>query len=178
MQFMFRRGLLLLAGFALLFGGCLSPLDQGIEAVQLGGLKKLHRVGSYYLGSQPSEADLQLLGDLGIRKVINLRHASEQAGFDERALVERQGMQYDHIPFNGEEELTDALIDSVSRSLDNSEGPVFLHCASSNRVGAVWLAYRVKEQGIDFGEALEEARLAGLRSQSYIRRVQDYVDRQ
>ena len=50
-----------------------------------------------------------------------------------------------------------------------------LHCASGNRVGAVWLAYRVLDEGLEPGAALEEARTIGLRSAGYEERALEYV---
>jgi hypothetical protein len=39
------------------------------------------------------------------------------------------------------------------------ERPLLLHCASANRVGAVWLAHRVLDGGLSYDAALREAEL-------------------
>lgn len=160
----------------LLLASCQSPVTSTIEAVSIGGMKKLHQVGNVYLGSQPAAEDLRLLKQNGLGTVINLRHTSEQGGFDEKEAVENLGMQYIHIPFNGEGELTDEVFTEVIGSLSELEEPALMHCASSNRVGAVWMAFRIKEHGLEYDAALEEARTAGLRSEAYIERVREYID--
>ena len=45
---------------------------------------------------------------------------------------------------------------------DPNNAPLLVHCASANRVGAMWTLYRVR-QGIPLAIALEEGRTAGLR---------------
>lgn len=158
----------------LLLVSCHTAIKESIEPVSLGGMNKLHRVGDVYLGSQPSEADLIELKNRGVQTVINLRHEAELGEFDEAAASKALGMRYVHVPFNGGNELTDAVFDQVLDALDSKE-PVLMHCASANRVGALWMAYRMQEHGLDYDEALAEARTAGLRSTSYIERVKEYV---
>jgi hypothetical protein len=46
---------------------------------------------------------------------------------------------------------------------DSSKRPVFIHCASSNRVGAMWFIHQVLGEGRDEASALEEARKAGMK---------------
>ena len=43
--------------------------------------------------------------------------------------------------------------------------PAYIHCASANRVGAMWFIKRVKEDGWDTDRAMAEAETIGLRSE-------------
>jgi ubiquinone/menaquinone biosynthesis C-methylase UbiE len=52
-----------------------------------------------------------------------------------------------------------------------------LHCGSANRVGAVWLTYRVLDQGVPIETAIEEAKTIGLRSPEYEAKARDYIHR-
>ena len=52
-----------------------------------------------------------------------------------------------------------------------------MHCASANRVGAVWLPYRVLDQNVPLEEALPQAQAIGLRSPEFIERAHDYIRR-
>ena len=62
-------------------------------------------------------------------------------------------------------QVDDARFDDVREALGASDNQkVLLHCASANRVGGVWLPYRVIDQGVDFEQALQEAKQVGLRS--------------
>ena len=54
---------------------------------------------------------------------------------------------------------------------------MLLHCASSNRVGAVWLAYRALDGGLSIEEAKAEAKIVGLKSPALEAKAIDYVKR-
>ena len=77
-------------------------------------------------------------------------------------------MRYEVLGFGGSTPLTDEIFDGVRSLLadhrEAGEGEALLHCASSNRVGAVWASARVLDQGVPLETALAEARRAGLRS--------------
>jgi protein tyrosine phosphatase (PTP) superfamily phosphohydrolase (DUF442 family) len=108
--------------------------------------------------------------------VINLRHAQEITTFDETAVVGVLGLDYVHLPWNGTEELTDEVFDRCRALLSTAERPILLHCASANRVGAVWLPWRVLDGGITWEAALGEAHTIGLRSSGYEELARAYVD--
>ncbi len=100
----------------------------------------------------------------GFKSVINLRTASERgANIEEnRARAEALGLKYLHIPFNGGAPENKTFDDFLTAIADKSNQPVYIHCASANRVGAVWLAKRVLQDGWAIDKATEEARLIGL----------------
>jgi uncharacterized protein (TIGR01244 family) len=100
----------------------------------------------------------------GFKAVINLRQATEKgASIEEnRARAEALGLKYIHIPYNGaapESKTFDDFLDAVA---DKSNHPVYIHCGSANRVGSVWLAKRVLQDGWPVEKATEEARVIGL----------------
>jgi uncharacterized protein (TIGR01244 family) len=100
----------------------------------------------------------------GFKSVINLRTATERgANIDEnRARAEALGLKYLHIPFNGGAPENKTFDDFLAAVADKSNQPVYIHCASANRVGAVWLAKRVLQDGWTIDKATTEARLIGL----------------
>jgi uncharacterized protein (TIGR01244 family) len=111
---------------------------------------------------QPAPEALAKLKDMGFRTVVNLR--TEQEGTaEEQKVVEAQGLRYVSVPVTaGSLSLADAeAVDKVLH--DPSSGPVLLHCASSNRVGAVWALIQARK-GKTLDEALAAGREAGLRS--------------
>ncbi len=134
--------------------------------------------GDVILGGQPTADELRAWAVRGVRTVVNLRLPSEDPGFDERRLVRELGMEYRNPGFKEAYELTDAVFDEVRETLRDPERKLLLlHCLSANRVGAIWLAYRVLDQGIAFDEALGEAVDVGLRSEAYIEKTRDYITR-
>ena len=58
-----------------------------------------------------------------------------------------------------------------ARQLD-AENIVYLHCASSNRVGASWALYQAQRKGVPAEDAIEMGKAAGLTSlESRVRSV-------
>jgi protein tyrosine phosphatase (PTP) superfamily phosphohydrolase (DUF442 family) len=100
----------------------------------------------------------------GFKAVINLRMATERgANIEEnRARADALGLKYLHIPFNGSAPENKTFDDFLSAVADTSNQPVYIHCGSANRVGAVWLTKRVLQDGWTIEKATEEARLIGL----------------
>lgn len=156
---------------------CTSNAKPGeLQDAELDGLPSLHRVGDLYLAGQPSEDALAELARRGTTLVIDLRRPGELTSFDEGAVVRALGMRYENLPVGSPADLTGELFDEARSLLDGStDEPVLLHCASANRVGAVWVAFRVLDQGVEWDVALEEAHRIGLRSQGLEARAREYV---
>ena len=116
-----------------------------------------------YVGGQPDEAQLRTLASQGVTTVIDLRGADEDRGFAEATLVQQLGLRYVSLPIAGADGITPANAQTLQQALDASQGPVLLHCASGNRVGAL-AALMAHARGADDETALAEARAAGLKS--------------
>jgi len=142
-----------------------------------GTIKRLHIYDDVWLASQPSPEDFELARDDGVRTIINQRPAREMEDFDEGAHVTSLGLRYLNPGWNGADELTDEIIDETRQMLRTAERPVMLHCGSANRVGAIWFAYRVLDDGLTVDAALAEAKTVGLRTPEYEVIVRDYVER-
>jgi len=149
---------------------------EKLEPYECGTITRLHTMGGVFLASQPSPSDFEQAQKGGVRSVINLRHASENTEFDEPAVVAELGLNYYNLPWNGPDELTDKIFDDSRELLKTVERPILLHCSSANRVGAVWIPYRVLDQGADMETAVEEAKVIGLKSPDYEARARDYVE--
>jgi len=115
-------------------------------------------------GGQPSAETVERLGEMGFRTIVNLRTEREGAPA-EGEVVRAQGLDYVWVPVTaGTFSLQD--VETVERVLDDPEAaPVLLHCASSNRVGAVWGAIQAR-QGRTRDEVESDTRTAGLHSPS------------
>jgi uncharacterized protein (TIGR01244 family) len=148
-----------------------------LEPRTCGKIGRLHALGDVYLAGQPSADDLAEAKKLGIKTVINLRPDAELKDFDERKAVEAAGLAYVHIPIAGPKDLTDETFDRAREQLRTAERPLLLHCASANRVGAVWLPHRVLDAGLSVDAALAEAKTVGLRNLEMEAKAKDYVQR-
>ena len=115
-------------------------------------------------GGAAEVAALDALKKDGFKTVINLRVASEPGANIEQnqAKAKELGLNYVHIPFSGgspDPKVIDAFLATIA---DKSNQPVFVHCASANRVGAVWLAKRVLQDNYTIEKATTEAKAIGL----------------
>jgi uncharacterized protein (TIGR01244 family) len=122
---------------------------------------------------QPSPEVLGRLKELGFQTVINLRTVGEPGFVDETAALQAQGLRYVHVPVTAAT-FSGADVAAVQAVLDDPQaGPVLIHCASANRVGALWAAM-LAAKGKTLEEAEAEGRRVGLRSESMtaaVRRV-------
>jgi uncharacterized protein (TIGR01244 family) len=150
---------------------------ETLEPYSCGSITRLHTLGGVYLASQPSADDLAQAKAGGIKTVINLRPASEQPDMDEPAIATGLGLTYVHLPWNGAEQLTDEVFARTRELLSSAERPILLHCASANRVGAVWIPWRVLDGGVELEAAVAEAKTIGLKTAEYEAKARDYVAR-
>jgi uncharacterized protein (TIGR01244 family) len=166
-----------------LLGGTLSGQSgekknaDKLRPEKCGNVKNLHVLGKLYFAGQPAKEDFPKLKQLGVKTVVNLREA-EELKFDEAAVLRKLGLEYHHIPFSGAETLTDKVFEQTRRLFkDESKHPMLVHCASANRVGAVWLAHRVLDDGVSYNKALEEAKEIGLSKAGLEKKAKEYIDR-
>ena len=125
---------------------------------------------------QPKDAAITQLAANGFRSVLNQRTASDDIDLKrEQELIEKAGMKYVGIPFtpaNPEAGVVDAFIKAVK---DPSNHPMLIHCGSANRVGALFMIYRVVDQGWTEDKAMEEAVQIGLTNPALKKFAQDYI---
>jgi uncharacterized protein (TIGR01244 family) len=112
---------------------------------------------------QPDEAALTELAEEGYKVVIDLRGASENRGLDEAAVVEDLGMKYVSLPISGADAVNYENAEALAAILAEADGPVLVHCASGNRVGAM-LSLRERLLGAEADAALATGLEAGLSS--------------
>ncbi|MER3416679.1 MAG: hypothetical protein C4297_10780 [Gemmataceae bacterium] len=149
---------------------------QELKALKVGKIPNLHQLGDFYFAGQPTKEDFKLLADMGVKAVINLRMPGE-LDWDEKSVVEGLGMKYYSIPFKAPETLTDKVFDEVRKILREQRGALLVHCSTANRVGAVWIAFRVLDCGVPLDRALKEAKQIGLRTAEYEARVKEYIEK-
>ncbi len=109
---------------------------------------------------QPSKDDIEALARAGLKHIINLRPSTEDADFDEAQLASSLGINYTLVPVAGPGDVNLAKAQALDMALDAAQGaPVLVHCASSNRVGALlalraaWIKKQSTEQAMNLGRA-------------------------
>jgi len=145
----------------------LSALPSAVSGIE-GVEKRIFRDGRVYIAGQPSAAALKRLHELGVTAVVCLRTPGEMSDrqevpFDEKAEVEKLGMEFVHLPIGGDAtpyrpEVLDRFADVLARH----RGPVLLHCTIAWRASYVWTAYLVREQRLPLDQALARGRAIAL----------------
>lgn len=117
-------------------------------------------------GGATDAASLEALKRDGFRTIVNLRLPTESGADLDRHLAEavRLALAHVHIPFNSQSPDPQAVDQFLDVLADTSLLPVYVHCLSANRVGAMWLTKRVLQDGCTVEVAVAEARTIGLRS--------------
>jgi uncharacterized protein (TIGR01244 family) len=128
-------------------------------------------------GGATDTAALEGLARDGFKSVINLRLATEaNANIELNAARSKElGLKYIHIPFNTQQADHTVIDQFLAAVADTSNQPAYVHCGSANRVGAVWLAKRVLQDGWTIAKATAEAKFIGLRSEALEKFALDYI---
>ena len=110
---------------------------------------------------QPDQVAMAVFGDNGYVAIIDMRGEREDRGMDEKAVVESLGMDYVTLPIVSEDDISFENAKKLDDLLAAYDGPVLIHCASGNRVGAL-LALRQSMNGADDSEAMAYGKQGGL----------------
>lgn len=152
---------------SLLLAGCPWTASQAAPPqAALAGLPNVsfpapHRVASGRLQA----GDMAALKGAGIRQVIDLSANAETPDFDEAAAMRSADITYHNLPIHGAADLTRANVARFDRLLRNvGDQTTLVHCASSNRVGAMIALRAALVDGQSTAEALAEGRRWGLKS--------------
>lgn len=152
---------------------------QAPQKTTLPGATNVTRVDATVMcGGATTPAAFTELKKLGFNAIVNLRREQEP-GADipgSKAAASGAGLRYIHIPFdssNPDPKIADTFIAAVT---DKTNQPVYIHCASANRVGALWLIKRVLVDGWDVPRATEEATAIGLTHPGLKKYALDYVE--
>lgn len=113
------------------------------------------------VGGQPTAEQLETLGGLGYGTIVNLRGLQEEGNTDP-TLVESLGMQYVSLPISGANDISEQNANKLTEILADSDAPVVVHCASGNRVGALFALKAYYTDGESAEQALAIGKEAGV----------------
>lgn len=124
-------------------------------------------------GGQPERDELRAASDAGVETVVNLRGEGEFTEWDEAALAEELGMRYVHIPVSSAEDLNAEAVSTLDQALsDSGDSATLVHCASGNRVGALFALRAAFLNDHSDEEAMRIGREHGLTSlESVVREI-------
>jgi uncharacterized protein (TIGR01244 family) len=130
-------------------------------------------------GGATQPAAMDWLKQEGFGTVINLRLADEE-GVDvetSRAAAEAAGLRYVHLPFDAGNPDQGQIDRFFSLLEDSSNQPVYVHCGSATRAGALWMIGRVQQDKLDLQAAGGEARAIALKPEAAVNFATGYLSR-
>ena len=177
MKLLYTLGVLVAWLVPLVSASVAEENKRKLEVAKLGSTRNVHSFGKNLLCGQPTAEDFAEAKRRGIKTVITLRQHGE-VDWDEAATVKGLGLEFYRFGFRAPDTLKDETFDQARKVLaDSRKKPVLLHCGSANRVGAIWAAHRVLDDGLSVEDALKEAKEVGLRSRAYRDKAVDYIQR-
>lgn len=132
--------------------------------------------GSIYMAGQPDEATLKDLKDLGFEVVINIR-GKDELTFDEKALVEEQGLTYYNLPLLHDGKIQDSAVEEIHQAVKSNRGrKILFHCSSGNRIAGWFGAHLVRDMGFETERAVNLAKQAGMTKAGMEKILRAYLD--
>ena len=118
--------------------------------------------GTLVLGGAPSAEELTHWARDGFRTVIDLRAPTEPGHAEHKARVEALGMTWLGLSIAGADGVTFDNAAAMVALLEQAERPTILHCASGNRVGALFALAVGSIPGTSADEAIAYGKARGL----------------
>ena len=167
----------LAAAVVLLLAAPLASMTRGSQEAEEVEIRNAHRPEQGVLfGGQPTSVQLEQAAAAGYTRILDLRMPSEDRGYDEAARAEELGIEYVNIPVSGDTLRQAETIEKFLDSFERADRPVMVHCASGNRVGALYYAFLVQRRGMERSKAKNIAKENGLRSEALAEAIEAYLD--
>lgn len=110
-----------------------------------------------FRGGQPDEADLELLAEMGVTTIVNLREEGLGARRAEWTKARALGLDYVEFPFRGIFGTDSRTVAPLLELLAQEDGSVYIHChRGGDRTSLIVALYRTCIQGWDPDEAWEQ----------------------
>ncbi len=133
------------------------------------------------VGAQPTEDQIQQLGKQGYKSVVNFRTEGEEdqplSPKAEGEKVRAAGLTYLHVPVSMKS-MGSEQVDQFREKYADLPKPVFAHCKSGKRAGAMVMMHMAVEQGMTGDQTLQQAEKMGFEcDQPELKEfVKSYVD--
>lgn len=139
--------------------GAEAPAADGEPAIDIPNARV---VEGLLVGGQPDPHHIDEAAEAGYETIVNLQSPLE-AGVDELAArAEEVGVDYEIIPVAGAEGLTRENAEALDEALEEAGPDAVVHCASGNRVGALFALRAHYVNGAPAEEAIEKGYAAGM----------------
>lgn len=166
----------ILSSLLMACGGTPNTVEPGALTVNVKNLRQVEK--NVYSSGQPTKEQLEMLKELGIKHIVNLRPAAEM-DWNESELVGQLGMTYHSIPVAGGRDITHKNATLLQETLVNiGDQPVLVHCSSGNRIGSLIAVDQYMSQQKSIDAAIDEGKRWGLtRNENPVRAILDKMER-
>lgn len=125
------------------------------QKIETSLLKNLHQLNdSIFRSDQPDSLDIELLKELGIKSLLNLRRYYNDTIF----IGKNSGLNLYHVKMYAHCFTNKKIIDAL-KIIKNAPKPLLIHCKhGSDRTGVVIAMYRIVFDNFSKKEALKELR--------------------
>lgn len=135
----------------------------------------------FTVGAQPSESEIDVLAKNGFKTVVNFRTKREDQQLltpeVEGEKVQATGLQYAHFPVDVEA-ISPEQVDECREKLSKLPTPIFAHCKTGKRAGAMVMMHLACENDMTGEETVQKAESIGFECDKpeLIEFVKNYVD--
>lgn len=139
-------------------------------------IKNLSREGDIWIGGEPSSQGYAQVHDRGVAAVVDLRNPTpvQKASADQARTL---GMDYVNLPIDPKN-MEDAKASEFLTFMKEHQGKqVLIHCGSANRASGMYAVYLGAVKGLPADEALERAKLTGLKESALERDVREFLEK-
>ena len=148
-----------------------------------GNLEITPYYGNVIYAAQPDEDTVKMFKDQDFDLVINIRELNEDIGFDERTLVEDQGITYLQIPYMMEptfrSNFSNDALSQIKTVIDDATAKgqkIMLHCSHGQRAGSSLGMILYRDYGYSKDEAFKAATDAGMNSEWAVPRFWKFIE--
>ena len=140
--------------------------------IALDGVPNLHQVADgIYRSAQPTAAGFRQLQELGVQRVLSLRHEP-----DDQSLAAGLGMTLLHISMSAWYIRDQEVIAALKLMLDAHQAPILIHCRhGADRTGVVCAAYRIVCQNWRTEDAIAEMVEGGFGHHQIFHNIRNYL---
>jgi protein tyrosine phosphatase (PTP) superfamily phosphohydrolase (DUF442 family) len=125
---------------------------------------------------QPNVDRIETIREAGYEAVINLRPESDTPP-EERALVEREGMEYVQLPVVWDAPTVENVEQFFAEMRSREGKRVFVHCAMNMRVSVFMYLYRVVVQNVSPAEAADDMHRIWTPNETWQRLIDQVLER-
>ncbi|MBT5186010.1 MAG: hypothetical protein HOH19_03300 [Kordiimonadaceae bacterium] len=151
--------------------------------VPFGNLEITPYIGNVVYAAQPDENTVKMFKDQNFDLVINIRELNEDIGFDEKKLVEDQGITYMQIPYmtepNFNADFSNEALSKIKEAIDDATSngkKVMLHCSHGQRAGSSHGMILYRDYGYTKEAALKASTAAGMNSEWAVPKFHKFID--